>query len=69
MHAQVVGGRVRLRTLLHCMPASAGPVLLSNGQSIYGVAIAHADQDTPSACRISRTRDAVLSYEPCREVD
>jgi hypothetical protein len=68
MHAQVEGGRVRLRTLLHCMP-SAGPVLLSNGQSIYGVALALADQYTPCACRISRTRDAVLSYEPCREVD
>ena len=32
MHAQVVGGRVRLRTLLHCMPASAGPVLLNAEQ-------------------------------------
>lgn len=36
---------------------SAGPVLLSNGQSVYGVALAHADQDTPSACRISRTHE------------
>jgi ribulose kinase len=52
---------VRLRTLLHCMPASAvvpDRCWWSSGQSIYGVALAHANQDTPSACRISRTSHA-----------
>lgn len=32
----------------------------------YGIALAHADQDTRSACRFSRTTG---DAEPCREVD